>query len=297
MVPEELAAKHGAALARLFSAPVIKNLAATGHSALATQVLRESGFHYAFSSSISLSSFFEYIFQLLLKYHRNEYIYKNAIANRILLGRHSLNSSFMLTEFRVLNCKADCIVLNGTSNVYEIKSAFDTMVRLSRQIDAYQKIFDRVHVITSPEQLEPVMKQVDESVGVMVLNSRNRISTVREGLSNKAHTVPAAIFDSLRQSEYLKILRGYLGFRPDAPNTRIYKMSKDLFCKLPPHIAHDAMVQVLKDRGNCHSLKQFILQVPFSLKAACIACRLTGKEQKSFIDLLHSSAKGCLLAH
>ncbi len=297
LVAEELGAKHGAALARLFSACVIRDLAATGHSALATKVLRESGADRGLSSSISLGSFFDQIFKVLFKYHRNEYIYKNAIANKILLGRHSLNSSFMMTEFRVLNCKADCVVLNGTSNVYEIKSDFDSMVRLRRQIDAYQKVVDRVHVITSVDQLESVMMQVDESVGVMVLNNRNSISTVREGRSLKAHTLPSAIFDSLRQSEYLKIVREYFGFQPSGPNTRIYNVCKELFCQLPSTSAHDAMLQVLKERGNCHSLKQFIHKVPVSLKAASIACKLTGKEQSFFVDLLHSSAKKCLLTH
>jgi hypothetical protein len=119
---------------------------------------------------------------------------------------------------------------------------------------------------------------------------------VREASSLKEQAVPAAIFDSLRKSEYLKIVRDHFGL-PGAPNTQIYRACKELFCRLPSAIAHDAMVQVLKERGNCHSLKTFIQNVPFSLKAASIACKLTGQEQMFFVNLLHTSAKQCLLSN
>lgn len=48
----------------------------------------------------------------------------NVIANKILLGKHSLNTSHMLSEFRVGYNKADVVIINGTSSVYEIKSEY-----------------------------------------------------------------------------------------------------------------------------------------------------------------------------
>ena len=93
--------------------------------------------------------FYDTIFKRLLREYRYEYIYKNAVAKKILLGKHNLNTAFMLTEFRADDCKADTVILNGTSYVYEIKTEMDSFDRLDRQISAYRKVFDYITVISS----------------------------------------------------------------------------------------------------------------------------------------------------
>ncbi len=101
---------------------------------------------------------FNFAFTHLQKNYRNEYIYKNAIAKNILLGKHSLNTSFMLQEFRIGHCKADTLVLNGTSNIYEIKSELDSLDRLQGQINTYSQVFDMVHVITFQARLKKLRR-------------------------------------------------------------------------------------------------------------------------------------------
>ncbi|MCD4655216.1 hypothetical protein K8T06_14940 [bacterium] len=127
---------------------------------------------------------------------------------------------------------------------------------------------------------DSLRKEVDEDIGLMMLNDRHRITTIRVADSLKTHVKPFVMFDSLRQLEYM----------------RIYQACKDLFCQLSPIIAHDAMVRVLKTRGNSNSLKIFIESVPFSLKAAALACKLTNQERAAFTMMLQSSARTCLLA-
>ncbi len=282
-------------LSRLFSARIIKDLAATGRSCLARQLLSESDITTKLDSEMPLKVFYDELFRILFRSYRNEYIYKNAIADKVLLGRHSLSSSFMITEFRAGNCKADSVVLNGSSTVYEIKSAYDSVARLERQLNAYRQVFDRINVITSKKQLTKIERIADESVGLMVLSDRYSISTIREATPQKDRVDPAVIFDSLRKPEYTRIIEALYGFIPDVPNTMIYSECKKMFCDITPRVAHDEMVRVLKER-SCFQLREFITQVPTSLKAASIACNLSKKETASFLSILEQPIGDCLIA-
>ncbi|PNU21644.1 hypothetical protein C2E25_01930 [Geothermobacter hydrogeniphilus] len=285
---------QGPALTRLFSATVIKELASSGWSGLGVKILKDAGLSGVFDPSTTLRSFFDTIYDALFHSYRSEYIYKNVIAQKILLGIHSLNTSFMLTEFRSALCRADVVLLNGTSTVYEIKSAYDSMGRLSRQLQAYRQLFDKVCVITAPSQVENVKQHIADDVGLLVLSDRNTLTTIQEPSSMKNSVVPSAIFDSLRRKEYEEIVRMRFGAVPDVPNTRIYQACHDLFCTLDPVDAHDSMVLVLKKRGGSKRLNEFIESVPSSLKAASLSCKLSAKEQSRFSLLLNSVIGDCL---
>jgi len=283
--------KYNPALSRIFSSSVMNELARKGHSAFFKEMLFVSGLHEIIDENITLSDFLQIVYNHLFKNYRGEYIYKNAIANKILLGRHSLNTAFMLTEFRVADCKADTVVLNGTSNVYEIKSELDSMDRLKRQIEAYSQVFDFIHVITSPSQIMKVKACVPESVGIMRLTDRNTISTVREASTGKHSVTPSVIFDSLRKAEYTSIIKEQYGYIPDVPNTRIYSACREMFARFSPEKAHDSMVRVLKKRGKCRQLKDFIADSPEYLRAYSINSGLSIKETIKLREMLNASCK------
>lgn len=292
----ELTAKYGntGSLARLFSSAVIKELATNGHSPLAVSLIKETGIYSKVAPAISLRDFFDKIYSILFRTYRNEYVYKNAIAQKILMGVHSLNTSFMLTEFRTGICKADVVLLNGSSTVYEIKSAYDSMERLARQISAYRQLFDKIYVITADLQLEKVREVIGADVGLMILTNRNTIRTVQKPESLKKTVVPSVIFDSLRKIEYEQIIKRHFGVVPNVPNTRMYETCRDLFCSLDPTVAHDAMVAALKKRGGSKLLREFIISVPTSLKAASLSCNLTSTQQLNFLKLLDAEFGFCL---
>jgi hypothetical protein len=284
----------GPTLARFFSTAVVKELAATGRSPLAAAILKEAAFPQGLDPATPLRDFFDLVYAHLFRSYRNEYIYKNVIAQKILLGVHSLTTTCMLTEFRAGECKADTVLLNGTSTVYEIKSAYDSMERLTRQIAAYRQVFDKINVITSVSQAEKVAGVVKEDIGLLVLTDRNTIHTVRAPSSLKHAAQSAVIFDSLRRNEYEQIIKSHLGTVPDVSNGRMYQACRDLFRTLSPEVAHDAMVAVLKKRGNCRGLHEFVASVPASLKALSLSCRLGGAEQARFTDVLNTDVGDCL---
>jgi hypothetical protein len=284
----------GPALARIFSAAVINEFAAKGRSSLAVSILKETGFFCEFDPSTLLRDFFDQVHSLLFRSYRNEYIYKNAIARKILLGVHSLNTASMLTEFRSGVCKADAVVLNGTSTVYEIKSAYDSMDRLARQIAAYRQLFDHINVITSDSQLDKVAGVVGDDIGLMILTDRYTISTVREPSSLKKSIRPVVVFDSLRRKEYEQIVKAHFGEVPQVPSARMYQACRELFHSLDPTVAHDAMVALLKKRFNSRRLRDFVLSVPESLTAVSLSCKLGVAEQTRFSQLLNTDIRGCL---
>lgn len=260
-------AKYLPALGRIFTPMVMDSLAQKGSSGYLTEVCTNSGLMAQIDPSMLLGQFFDWIYNMLFINYRNEYIYKNAIANKILLGKHNLNTSHLLTEFRVGKCKADVVVLNGTSTVYEIKSEFDSFVRLEKQIQAYLDIFDHINVITSNSQVAKLENILPDKVGILVLTNRNTISTIRESETNKKNINPSILFDSLRKIEYMKVIKEYYGTVPDLPNTLIYRECKKLFCNIYPEIAHDATTKILRERTNLNVLKEFIEKAPSSLSA------------------------------
>lgn len=281
----------GPVLARFFSSGVLRELAHNGHSAIAGRLSRQHHLFEQFDSGISVGEFYDAIFKRLIREYRHEYIYKNAVAEKILLGKHNLKTAFMLTEFRVDDCKADAVVLNGTSHVYEIKSEMDSFERLDRQLAAYHKMFDFITVITTERLYKSVEDRVPKEVGIMVLADGGyqfRKKPFREAVSNKVNVDPTVIFNSLQRRESLKIIKEKFDVSlAHLPNTQIYGAAKMYFEKLSPEAAHDAMVKALKHRREIRRVADFVLDVPSSLKAASLSIRLTHEERTRFVNLLH----------
>ena len=165
---------------------------------------------------------------------------------------------------------------------------------MKRQIAAYRQLFDNIYVITADSQLVKVREVVGADIGLMVLTDRNTISTVQKPESLKMAVQPSVIFDSLRKNEYEQIIKMNFGAIPNMPNTRMYQACRDLFCSLAPTVAHDAMVTVLKKRGDSKLLHEFIVSVPNSLKAAFASCKLTSAQQIQFLKLLDAEIGSCL---
>lgn len=274
------------AISRIFSPVVLDSIAVDGRSGYMNEVIKLSNFSASFDLDMSLSDFFDFTYDFCVKNYRNEYVYKNAIANKILLGRHSLNTSTMLTEFRAGSCKADVVILNGSSAVYEIKSEYDTFERLENQIAAYLDIFDNIYVVTDESQVGKLKELLPEIAGIIVLTKKNTLKTVREAGSNKKNVKPDMIFDSLRQSEYTRIIKSCFGKVPDVPNTKIFRECKELFCTLKPETAHDAMVKELKKRSGKCDLGYLISSLPSSLSSYAVSTSVKKGKNTGITNLI-----------
>ena len=271
----DVASDQLAAISRLFSSSVVRELARKGKSPLFARLANQSRLLFSMSRSACVSNLFETAFGLLRREgYRDEYIYKAALTHKILLGKHSLQTASMLNEFRVGECKADIAILNGTATVYEVKSERDSLSRLERQVTAYAKVFARVYVIAGENHVEAVIGSVPDDVGILRLNSRHQISTLRDAPDRPERTSPAAIFDSIRIDEARMILLSHGVSVPVVPNTALNSVLRELFIKLDARRAHDGMVQVLKKTRNLLPLSDLVLQLPPSLHTAALSVPL-----------------------
>jgi hypothetical protein len=287
----ELATEQLAAISRLFSSSVIREMARRGKSPLFARLASQSLLMNSLPVSGPVHSLFEAAFSFLKREgFRHEYIYKAALIHKILLGRHSLQTASMLNEFRVGECKADLAILNGTATVYEVKSERDSLTRLNRQVAAYAKVFARVYVIAAENHIDAVFGSVPENVGILCLTSRHQISPLREAVDRSESTSPAAIFDSIRTEEAR--MKGVS--IPVVPNTMLNSVLRQLFIELDARTAHDGMVRVLKKTRNLLPLSDLVAQLPHSLQTAALSVPLRRLDHTRLVSAVNTSLEDAM---
>lgn len=215
---------------------------------------------------------------------RDEYIYRAALTQKILMGKHSLRTASMLNEFRAGTCKADLVILNGTATVYEIKSERDSLARLANQIENYKRVFATVNVIASEGHVEGVLATVPEDVGVMCLSRRYRISSVRGARDCPERICPVTVFESLRTAEAVMILKALGVPVPQIPNTQRHALLRELFGALEPAALHAQMVRTLKRTRNLAPLGDLVDQLPESLQAAALSIPVRRAEHGRLVE-------------
>lgn len=65
------------------------------------------------------------------------------------------------------DARIDVAVVNGAINGYEIKSESDTLGRLPRQTDAYNRVFDTVTILTASRFIEGIEDIIPEWWGIV----------------------------------------------------------------------------------------------------------------------------------
>jgi hypothetical protein len=291
----DLASEQLAAISRLFSSSVVQEMGRKGKSPLFARLAAQSRLLDHLSQSKRVSSLFDSAFSLLKREgYRHEYIYKAALTHKILLGKHSLQTASMLNEFRVGHCKADLAILNGTGTVYEVKSERDSLSRLERQVAAYSTVFAQVYIIAASSHVRAIVNSVPEYVGILRLNERHQISTLREAANQPERTSSAAIFDSIRTDEARMILSLQGISIPRVPNTYLHSVLREYFVKLDPIQAHDGMVRVLKKTRNLLPLSALVERLPPSLQTAALFVPLRKLDHERLINAVNTRLRDAM---
>lgn len=288
---------YNSTLAKSFSPKVINELAETGVSDTLTGILRETRAIESLDLNQSLGNFFDLLYQHLINSYRNEYVYKNAITQKLLLNRPSLKTSNIFSEFRVSSSKADIMIVNGTSNIHEIKTDLDNLDRLSKQLRDYQKFSEFVSVVTSSEQSQLIENTVGLDIGILILSSGFRLTTVRDPVSGieMGKLAHDTIFDSLRRNEYTSILENEYGLIPDFPNTMIHSECKKLFRNIDITKAHSAALDVLKKRTQLVQRRATIDKYPKSLKLVAATTDMSEDRRAGLLNCLTNKTKNSLI--
>lgn len=251
-------------LNRVFSRKTIRDLISGHRNPAYSAVVQQ---YLGHTSAVTNRDIIHEIYDTIRRCHRNEYFYKNTLLTKLLLGRHSTNTTTALTEVQVEGSKADFVLINGRAVVYEIKTELDTLERLDGQIRNYYKAFTNVCVLTSESHYQRVEALLRSSpqVGICVLTDRGTISTKREPSEDVSQLDHRTMFKILRKSEYEYVLSEFFGTVPKCPPAHYYKECLRLFCQLNTKAAYNAFIKQLKKRVTLRD-NDYVEYVPYELK-------------------------------
>ncbi|RHW38153.1 hypothetical protein D1B31_15380 [Neobacillus notoginsengisoli] len=216
-------------------------------------------------SSINNEHLITKVYKYISKEYRNEYFFKNTLLNKLLLGRHSLNTTTALTEIPINKSKADFILINGKAIVYEIKTGLDTLDRLESQINDYYKAFNHVSVISCESNYDKLMEMFkDTNVGISILTEKNTISLRKKPVEDNTKLDYSVMFKILRKSEFENIILSYYGSLPVTTQVAYYKECFKFFAAIDKKEVYKFFITELKKRTITE--KEEYKNVPYELK-------------------------------
>lgn len=112
------------------------------------------------------------LFQTLSRYYRNEFFVKQNFIKKNPLSLQSLYGE----EINVENSRCDLACFCNHSYVFEIKTKYDNLRRLKKQIESYSKVFEYVYIICSEDKIYDVFKDVPEWCGIFSYKDRSNCS-------------------------------------------------------------------------------------------------------------------------
>lgn len=206
------------------------------------------------------------IYNIMRKEYRNEYFYKNTLLNKLLLGRHSLNTTTALTEVPIYNSKADFVLINGRAIVYEIKTELDTFERLDSQINDYYKAFNNVCVVTCESNYKKISAILENTnVGICILTNRNTISERKKSIEDNSKLDYETMFKVLRKKEFESILLKHYGELPNTTQVKYYSECFEKFKEIEIIEAYQYMIKELKKRNRIE-VNEYNKYIPKELK-------------------------------
>ena len=130
------------------------------------------------------ASYKDSLYTLLEKFYKNEEIIKDKFRTEKLKS----NSEINFCELPIINSRIDIVSIDKCSCAYEIKTKYDNLNRLTKQLSDYLMCFEYVYIITCKEKLEKAKKIVPSCVGIYTYNDNAR--KIKFDLVRKANYSP-----------------------------------------------------------------------------------------------------------
>ena len=199
------------------------------------------------------------LYKVLQKKYRNEYYFKNMLLNKLLLGKHSVHTTTALSEMPIGKSIADFILINKKAEVYEIKTALDSLNRLEQQIEDYYKVFNHVSIVTDQSHVEKIKKHYsNSSVGIYVLTKRNTLHEVQKSTPYFENLDIESMYKFLRKPERTKVLKALNLSLPAYTDFTEYKVLLEVFKRCDIFDVYNLMLkQLKKETGSKNSKRNF----------------------------------------
>lgn len=228
----------------------------------------------------------KFLYKTLQKKYRCEYIYKNSLFLDII-KEYGLKDTLTFNEFKVATSKADLVLLNGSIRIFEIKTELDDFTKLSKQINDYKKIADKVFVVTDEISAEKLnILYSDTNIGIIMLNNKNKLETLKEANSDKSLFDFDAIFKVLRKQEYLDLVEANFGSIPNVPNTQIFRVCYELLASIDIVEFQRQVLHKLKERKILTPKLLKSSKTPKELKFICNSLNFNEGEYDNLFNFL-----------
>ena len=221
--------------------------------------------------------------------YRHEYLYKTALLNSYILRNYSLSDTILLNEFKIGSSKADCVLVNGTNKVFEIKTELDNPDRLNSQLNDYYKAFSEVYIVIHCSSIDKYVQLLNPKVGIMIFKD-NSIEVFRTATYDQSKLETVTMMKALRKEEYLQIVKKLTGNVPSVQPVFLFKACLDIVSNYAVDEIQSEFLKVIKQRIN-HRLNEFISasEIPDMLRHSCYHSNMNQNEYLSLIKRLSIS--------
>ncbi|CAI4157424.1 MULTISPECIES: sce7726 family protein [Alteromonas] len=251
---------------------------------LASLLVLKKALGFDESSSVEIRHLYEKAFEYLNKNYQSEYIYKCMLYKKVVLGKHSPNTAGLLSELKLGSSKVDAFVVNGIATSYEIKSEFDNLDRVRKQLEDYAKYSDKVFVVGPESKADYFKKNIDESFGIKVLTKRGQFSIVRDSKLFEPIYSPAKVLSLLNSNELKDVAREYGTAIDEVPNTQLFRVCEELLSNISRYELKSIALSALKKRGIDNN--KLLVRLPFELSGRAVRHKLSKRKQMKVIEAL-----------
>ena len=272
-------------IAKVFSRSVFSDIVSCKPNQILSNILVHSSLKKI--KDDSLGNTLEKLYKIISKKYRNEYVFKNALALEIIKKKHRFKEVSYINELHASRSICDIAIFNGTSTAYEIKTKLDDFSRLTTQLTNYQKIFDKVYVISDNSKLSLLEKTITSNIGICELTEKNRINIIREAESNIAYLSNKAIFYCLRPKEIENIFLERLNHTLPKRASEKRRESLAIFEELDTYQAHEYFVEYMKRRSLKSFEKECFAKLPNSILALLLNLRLNKKKLFTLYEIMN----------
>jgi len=230
------------------------------------------------------------IFNKLEKQYKSEYIYKNMLINKLLLGKYSLNTTTVINELKIKNSIADFVLLNGEIRIFEIKTELDSLRKLDKQVKDYKTFANKVFIVTNSKYVNSLLELYqDDTIGIIEYTTKKTLKEIKPAIEDNDYLNYEVLFKALRKNEYLELINNYFGFIPDVPNTLIFKECLKLAKTIEVSVFQKLVLKQLKKRKIRHPDLLKSTRTPYELKYLCYTLDFNEKEYKTLYEFLNKT--------
>ncbi|MBP1970771.1 hypothetical protein J2Z83_002907 [Virgibacillus natechei] len=157
----------------------------------------------------------------------------------------------IINELGINNGKSrvDVAVVNGIIHGYEIKSDLDTLERLPRQMAYYNKLFERMTIVSSRKYYKPICETVPKWWGIKVISSDGmRLIEKRKG--RKHDSQDKDILLRLLWKKDLEGLIDVLGYPKKMKKIKKHQLLEIFSKEADVNIIREHVYRSLKTREN-----------------------------------------------